>query len=77
MAAVLSVPPMLEHWLAAYDAFSPDPYDDDEHWPAEQVSEPDELLDERNREAVLDLLDHLARDCRERERRGRRQRSAA
>jgi len=78
MVAVLSAPPMLEHWLAAYDAFSPDPDDDDdEHWPAQQESEPDEPLDASGREAVLDLLDHLARDCRERERRGRRQRSAA
>ena len=78
MVAVLSAPPMLEHWLAAYDAFSPDPDDDDdEHWPAQQESEPDEPLDASSREAVLDLLDHLARDASERERHGRRQRSAA
>ncbi len=79
MVAALSAPPTLERWLTAYDAVSPDPYDDDEdeHWPADHEGEPEEPLDERSREAVLDLLDHLARDCSERERRGRRQRSAA
>jgi len=79
IAAVLSAPPRLDHWLVAYDAQVPSWYEeDDEHVAEEQQSEPEEPpLDERSREAVLDLLDHLARDSRERERRGKRQRSAA
>ncbi len=79
MAALLSAPPALEHWRTAYDAFEPDPDDDDdENLTGDPDDRPDEpLVDESTREAVLDLLDHLARDCRERERRGRRQRSAA
>lgn len=76
---VLSAPPAIEHWLTAYDACTPDPYDDDaENCLPETDDDPAEPpVDERSREAVLDLLDHLARDGRERERRGRRQRSAA
>lgn len=79
MAAALSAPPALEHWLTAYDALSPHPDDDDaENFTADPDDRPQELTaDSGSREAVLDLLDHLARDGRERERRGRRQRSAA
>ena len=80
MAAALVAPPGLAHWLTAFDAFSPDTQDgdNDENCTAatdEERNEPP--LDASSREAVLDLLDHLARDCSERERRGRRQRSAA
>lgn len=77
MVAVLSAPPSLEHWLTAYDAVLPDP-DDDEHASADHEEEPDEpALDERSREAMLDLVDHLARDGGAQARRGGRQRSAA
>ena len=80
MAAALAAPPGLAHWITAFDAFSPDTQDggDDENCAADTEVEQDEPpLDASSREAVLDLLDHLARDSSQRERRGRRQRSAA
>lgn len=79
MAAALVEPPGLDHWLTAFDAFRPDPYDDDDENVAASPFEDDEEppLDASSREAALELLDHLARQACERERHGKRQRSAA